>query len=343
MHSLAEAQRLYDLPLMDLLWQAASVHRQHFNANEVQASSLLSIKTGACPEDCHYCPQSAHYQTGLSKERLLALDAVIQQAQAAKASGATRFCMGAAWSSPHPRDMPAVLAMIRQVKALGLETCMTLGMLDEEQANQLSGAGLDYYNHNLDSSREFYPTIVSTRTYDDRLHTLARVRQAGLKVCSGGILGMGESIADRLLMLLELANLSPAPESVPLNRLVAVPGTPLAGQPPVDDVSFVRMVAVARILMPNSHLRLSAGRESMSVASQGLCFLAGANSIFYGDRLLTTDNPLWQADQLMMQQLGMSLQGQAVLDPQLLPAGCPKYQRQETIVETGTSTQFYPA
>ena len=341
MPSLADAQRLYELPLMELVWQAASVHRQHFDPNQVQASSLLSIKTGACPEDCKYCPQSAHYQTGLSKERLMAVDKVLAQAEAAKASGATRFCMGAAWSSPHERDMPAVLAMVREVKAMGMETCMTLGMLQASQAQALAEAGLDYYNHNLDSSREFYPQIISTRSYDDRLDTLANVRAAGIKVCSGGILGMGESVEDRLKLLLELANLDPAPESVPINKLVAVAGTPLAEQPELDDFEFVRIIAVARLLMPSSHLRLSAGRESMSSATQALCFLAGANSIFYGDRLLTTDNPQWQADQALMAKLGIQFTGQSALPAEAIPQACPK--RQAPVLTEEPSSLFYSA
>ncbi|WP_227369367.1 biotin synthase BioB [Halomonas sp. M20] len=302
---LDEIEALFALPFNDLLFQAQQVHRQHFDANQVQVSTLLSIKTGACPEDCKYCPQSGHYATGLGKEKLLEIEAVVTQAEAAREAGASRFCMGAAWRSPRERDLPAVLEMVRRVKALGLETCMTLGMLAPEQADRLAEAGLDYYNHNLDTSPEYYGEIITTRTYADRLETLGNVRQAGMKVCSGGILGMGEAPRDRAALLQQLANLEPHPESVPINQLVKVPGTPLEYAEDLDPIDFIRAIAVARILMPQSHVRLSAGREEMDESTQALAFLAGANSIFYGDKLLTTANPQAQSDQALFAKLGI--------------------------------------
>ncbi|TDQ43538.1 biotin synthase BioB [Tepidicella xavieri] len=306
----AAVEALYELPFMDLLYRAQQVHRAHFDANEVQLSTLLSIKTGGCAEDCGYCPQSAHFDTGLPASKLMAVDEVLEAARAAKAQGATRFCMGAAWRSPKERDMPHITAMIEGVRALGLETCMTLGMLDAEQAQQLKQAGLDYYNHNLDTSPDHYGAIISTRTYQDRLDTLQHVRQAGIHVCCGGIVGMGETRTQRAALIAQLANLDPYPESVPINHLVAVPGTPLADAEPIDPFEFVRTIAVARITMPTTMVRLSAGREQMDEALQVLCFMAGANSIFYGDRLLTTANPQAQRDQRLFQRLGLKPQGE---------------------------------
>jgi biotin synthase len=297
---------LFALPFNDLVFQAASVHRQHHDPNKVQLSSLLSIKTGACPEDCAYCPQSARYKTGLKKEKLLPLDQIVAAAEKAKANGAGRFCMGAAWRSPRDGDIAEVSAAVKAVKALGLETCATLGMLNERHAKELNEAGLDYYNHNLDTSPEFYGEIISTRTYDDRLETLQNVRDAGMKVCCGGIVGMGEDQSDRVGLMLTLANLDPQPESVPINNLVKVAGTPLAEQADIDPFDFVRTVAVARILMPKSYVRLSAGREEMNDQMQALCFLAGANSIFYGDQLLTTGNATVEHDRDLFERLGVS-------------------------------------
>ena len=302
---LADIEALFDRPFMDLLYRAQQVHREHFDASAVQLSTLLSIKTGGCAEDCGYCPQSAHFETGVEASKLMPLREVVDAAQAAKAEGATRFCMGAAWRSPKARDMVRVTQMVREVKALGLETCMTLGMLDAEQAQSLDDAGLDYYNHNLDSAPEFYGSIISTRTYQDRLDTLAHVRQAGIKVCSGGIVGMGESRVQRAGLIAQLANLDPYPESVPINNLVQVQGTPLAGTAPLDPFEFVRTIAVARITMPKTMVRLSAGREQMDDALQALCFAAGANSIFHGDRLLTTSNPQIARDKALFERLGL--------------------------------------
>jgi biotin synthase len=296
---------LFELPFNDLLFRAQQVHRAHFDANTVQLSTLLSIKTGGCEEDCGYCPQSAHHDTGLQASKLMALDEVLAAAQAAKDHGATRFCMGAAWRSPKERHLEPVIEMVRGVKALGLETCVTLGMLEAEQAQRLADAGLDYYNHNLDSAPEFYDKIITTRTYQDRLDTLGHVRDAGLHVCCGGIVGMGESRLERAGLIALLANLDPYPESVPINNLVQVEGTPLAGTEPLDPFEFVRTIAVARITMPKSMVRLSAGREQMDEALQSLCFLAGANSIFYGDRLLTTANPQAAKDRALLARLGM--------------------------------------
>ncbi|MBY6063121.1 biotin synthase BioB [Pseudidiomarina sediminum] len=301
-----EIEALFALPFNDLLFQAQTIHRQHFDPNKVQVSTLLSIKTGACPEDCKYCPQSAHYRTDVDRERLLAVEKVLEEAEAAKQQGASRFCMGAAWRNPKDRDMPYVIAMIEGVKKLGLETCMTLGMLSAEQAQVLKQAGLDYYNHNLDTSPEFYGEIISTRTYHDRLQTLSNVRDAGMKVCAGGIVGMGESRRDRAGLLQQLANLPKHPESVPVNMLVKVKGTPFAELDDLDPFEFVRSIAVARILMPQSFVRLSAGRETMNDELQALCFMAGANSIFYGERLLTTPNPEANKDQLLFERLGIA-------------------------------------
>ena len=315
-----EALALFALPFSDLLFRAQTVHRQHFDPNTVQVSTLLSIKTGACPEDCKYCPQSARYDTGLEREKLLELEAVVERARAARAQGATRFCMGAAWRSPHDRDLPAVLDMVREVKALGLETCMTLGMLSETQSRALADAGLDYYNHNLDTSPEYYGEIITTRTYQDRLETLDRVRRAGMKVCAGGILGMGEALADRAGLLVQLANLPTHPESVPINQLVPVAGTPLADAQTLDPFDFVRTIAVARILMPASHVRLSAGREAMNEQTQALAFFAGANSIFYGEKLLTTPNPDADADRTLFARLGIRPEAGPVAPQADIPA-----------------------
>lgn len=296
---------LYELPLMDLLLQAQAVHRENHEANAVQLSSLLSIKTGACPEDCAYCPQSSRYDTGVEKEALLPVDDVLAAARKAKDNGAQRFCMGAAWRSPTARQVDAVAELVSAVKAMGLETCVTLGMLKPGQAEQLRGAGLDYYNHNLDTSPEFYGSIITTRCYQDRLDTLQRVRDAGIHVCCGGIVGMGESRRDRAGLVVQLANMSPYPESVPINNLVKVPGTPLAGEEDIDPFEFVRTIAVARITMPRAIVRLSAGREQMNDALQALCFMAGASSIFYGDQLLTTANPQVERDRRLFERLGL--------------------------------------
>jgi len=300
-----EVAALFELPFNDLLYRAQTVHREHFDANAVQLSTLLSIKTGGCEEDCKYCPQSAHFDTGLKAEKLIPLEEVMEAARAAKANGATRFCMGAAWRSPKPRHLEAIGEMISEVKALGLETCLTAGMLEDGQAEQLKSAGLDYYNHNLDTAPEFYGQIITTRTYQDRLDTLERVRQQGMKVCSGGIVGMGETRRQRAGLLVQLANLDPYPESVPINNLVQVEGTPLAGTAPLDPLEFIRTIAVARITMPRAMVRLSAGREQMPETMQALCFLAGANSMFYGDKLLTTSNPQAEKDRGLLERLGM--------------------------------------
>jgi biotin synthase len=304
-----EAEALFALPFNDLLFRAQAVHRAHFDPNEIQISSLLSIKTGACSEDCAYCPQSARYDTGLPREDLMPVEEVLKAAQIAKAQGADRFCMGAAWRAPKDRDIERICRMIEGVKALGMETCVTLGMLTDSQTQRLKEAGLDYYNHNLDTSEEYYSEIVSTRTYRDRLDTLERVREAGLNVCCGGIVGMGESDADRAGLLVQLANLPKHPESVPINMLVQVEGTPLAGTDKLDSFVFVRTIAAARIMMPESRVRLSAGRTDMSDEMQALCFLAGANSIFYGERLLTTDNPVADSDRRLFRRLGLRMAG----------------------------------
>ncbi len=315
--SLDEIGAIYNQPFNDLLFAAQSIHRQHFNPNEVQTSTLLSIKTGACPEDCAYCPQSGHYNTGLSKEQLMAVEEVITKAQQAKKNGATRFCMGAAWRSPREKDLTVVLEMVKQVKSLGLETCVTLGMLTDEQADQLAEAGLDYYNHNLDTSPEYYEQIISTRTYENRLDTLQNVRDAGINVCSGGIIGMGEQIKDRYGLIQQLANMPEHPQSVPINMLVAVEGTPLGKVEKLDSIDFIRMIATARIVMPKSYVRLSAGREDMNKETQTLCFAAGANSIFYGEKLLTTANPEAEADMQLFKQLGIQPEGAEVTNDEI--------------------------
>jgi biotin synthase len=301
-----EIAALFELPFNDLLFQAHSLHRQHFDPNQVQVSTLLSIKTGACPEDCAYCSQSARNQAELERERLLPLDEVMEKARAAKTNGASRFCMGAAWRNPTDKNLDKVIDMVKGVKALGMETCVTLGMLTQAQTERLKTAGLDYYNHNLDTSPEHYGNIITTRTYQDRLDTLAHVRDAGINVCSGGILGMGESRDDRASLLQQLANLPQHPESVPINMLVQVEGTPLHGVDELEPLEFVRTIAVARILMPHAYVRLSAGRTDMSDELQALCFFAGANSIFYGDKLLTTANPDENHDQKLFEKLGIN-------------------------------------
>lgn len=301
--------RLFEQPFLDLLSQAQQVHRAHHPANQVQLSTLLSIKTGACSEDCAYCPQSRHHDTGLEESRLAPLETVLAAARAAREQGAQRFCMGAAWRSPTERQLDDVIDMVAAVKALGMETCVTLGMLKAGQAERLRNAGLDYYNHNLDTSPEFYGSIITTRTYQDRLDTLEAVRDAGIKVCCGGIVGMGESRRERAGLIAQLANLDPYPESVPINNLVRVAGTPLADAPPVDEFEFVRTIAAARIAMPRAVLRLSAGRTEMSDTMQALCFMAGAGSIFYGDELLTTANPQQEKDKVLMARLGLKVMG----------------------------------
>ncbi|MEO1241267.1 MAG: biotin synthase BioB [Pseudomonadota bacterium] len=302
-----DVEALMALPFAELIFRAAEVHRDHHNPNEVQASRLLSIKTGGCPEDCGYCSQSAHFKTGLKASKLMDKDTVLAEAKRAKTEGASRFCMGAAWRAPKDRDMGELCDMVGEVKALGLETCMTLGMLSDTQAQQLSDAGLDYYNHNIDTSPEYYEKVISTRTFEDRIDTLEKVRGAGMKVCCGGIVGMGEKVEDRAGFLLALANMTPPPESVPINSLMPIEGTPLGGSEPVSAIDFARLVAVARILMPQSYVRLSAGREHMSEEAQALCFLAGANSIFVGDELLTTNNPGQAKDAEMFDRLGVEL------------------------------------
>ncbi|NRA60582.1 MAG: biotin synthase BioB [Psychrobium sp.] len=304
--TLKQVETLFTQPFNDLMFEAQLAHRQHFNHNEVQVSTLLSIKTGACPEDCKYCPQSARNKTGLKKEQLLEVAKVIEAAKHAKSVGSTRFCMGAAWSNPRDRDMPIVLDMVREVRDMGMETCMTLGMLTAGQAQELADAGLDYYNHNLDTSPEFYDQIITTRTYQDRLDTLTYVRSSGMKVCSGGILGMGEKAKDRYGLLMALANLEQHPDSVPINMLVKVKGTPLENVDDLDSFEFIRIIAVARIMMPKSHVRLSAGREKMNEQMQSLCFMAGANSIFYGCKLLTTSNPDESSDVQLFKKLGIN-------------------------------------
>ncbi|HCE4547267.1 TPA: biotin synthase BioB [Vibrio parahaemolyticus] len=304
----AEVRDLMEKPFMDLLFEAQLVHRQYQQTNHVQVSTLLSIKTGACPEDCKYCPQSARYTTDIEKERLMEVERVLDAAKKAKNAGSTRFCMGAAWKNPKERDMPHLTDMIKGVKDMGLETCMTLGMLTPEQAKQLANAGLDYYNHNLDTSPEFYGNIITTRTYQDRLDTLSHVRDAGMKICSGGIIGMGESANDRAGLLVELANLPTHPESVPINMLVKVKGTPLETVDDVEPFDFIRLIAIARIMMPQSAVRLSAGRENMNEQMQALCFMAGANSVFYGCKLLTTPNPSEDKDMMLFKKLGINSQ-----------------------------------
>lgn len=302
-----EVQELFAMPFMELLFKAATIHRENFNAAEIQVSTLLSIKTGSCPEDCKYCPQSAHYNTGLAKESLIDVNAVVSAAKNAKESGATRFCMGAAWREVSDRDLPKITQMISQVKELGLETCVTLGMVKQNQLEQLKDSGLDYYNHNIDTSPEYYGNIITTRTFEDRLQTLENIRNAGLKTCCGGIVGLGETSDDRAGMLQTLANLPTHPESVPINLLVKVEGTPLSANDAVDPLDFVRTIAVARIMMPKSFVRLSAGREGMSDELQALCFMAGANSIFYGEKLLTTANPDKDKDIELLSRLGLKI------------------------------------
>ncbi|WP_010485949.1 biotin synthase BioB [Pseudomonas sp. S9] len=336
--SLAEVKALFEQPFNDLLFNAQTVHRAHFDQNRVQVSTLLSIKTGACPEDCKYCPQSGHYNTGLEKEKLLEVQKVLQAAADAKAIGSTRFCMGAAWKHPSAKDMPYVLEMVKGVKALGLETCMTLGKLDKEQTKSLAEAGLDYYNHNLDTSPEFYGNIITTRTYADRLETLAHVRDAGMKICSGGILGLGESLDDRAGLLIQLANLPEHPESVPINMLVKVKGTPLENEKDVDPFDFIRTLAVARIMMPKSHVRLSAGREAMNDQMQALAFFAGANSIFYGEKLLTTVNPQANKDMELFARLGIKPEAREEHADEVHQAAI-----EQALVEQKSSEQFYNA
>lgn len=300
-----DAWALYQLPFNDLLFRSQSVHRESFDPNRVQLSRLLNIKTGGCPEDCGYCSQSAHHATALTATKLMDVEKIMAEAIKAKESGATRYCMGAAWRNPKPRDMDAIVEIVGAVKQLGLETCMTLGMLDRDQADRLNAAGLDYYNHNIDTSERYYPSVISTRTFADRLDTLEHVREAGMKVCCGGILGMGESEEDRVDMLVTLANLPEAPESLPINMLIPIPGTPMAKAPPIGPIEFVRIVALARIMMPSSFVRLSAGRSAMTDEMQALCFFAGANSIFVGDTLLTAANPQDEADRKLFRRLGL--------------------------------------
>lgn len=304
----ADVLALYEKPFMPLLYEAQTIHRQHFPELSMQLSTLLNIKTGGCSEDCAYCPQAARYHTGVKAEKLMSVEVIQKQAEAAKAAGATRFCMGAAWRELKDRDVVKMANIIHAIKDLGLETCMTLGMLTESQAQALKEAGLDYYNHNLDTSPEFYNEIITTRTYDERLQTLHHVRDAGMKVCCGGIVGLGESREDRAGMLTVLANMSPYPESVPINHLVPISGTPLENNPPLDHFEFVRTIAIARIMMPKTRVRLSAGRTSMSDELQALCFLAGANSIFYGEKLLMTANPQMEHDQALLRKLGMMVE-----------------------------------
>ncbi|MBX3627786.1 MAG: biotin synthase BioB [Rhizobacter sp.] len=304
--SVAEIEALFNLPFTELMHRAQTVHREHFDPTEVQLSTLLSIKTGGCPEDCSYCPQAARYDTGVEASKVMDCDAVLDAAKRAQAAGATRFCMGAAWRSPKDRDIEKVAELVSAVKSLGLETCATLGMLEDGHAETLQQAGLDYYNHNIDTAPDKYGDIISTRQFQDRLDTLQRVRGAGVKVCCGGIVGMGETRTQRAALVAELANMDPYPESVPINNLVQVPGTPLHGSEKLDPLEFVRTIAVARITMPQSRVRLSAGRQQLGEAVQALCFLAGANSIFYGDKLLTTGNPDVQADQELLAKLGMT-------------------------------------
>lgn len=321
-----EALALYDLPFMDLLFRAQSVHRTSFDPNKVQMSRLLSIKTGGCAEDCGYCSQSAHHKTGLKASKLMEVERVIAEAKKAKAAGATRYCMGAAWRSPKQRDMDVVVAMVEGVKALGMETCMTLGMLTDDDIVKLRDAGLDYYNHNVDTSEAYYSKVITTRSYADRLDTLARVRDAGMKVCSGGIVGMGEARQDRVDMLVTLANLDEHPESVPINMLIAIPGTPLEDAERIDPIDFVRTIAVARIMMPRSFVRLSAGRTDMSDEMQALCFFAGANSIFVGETLLTADNPGEDKDSKLFAKLGLSALELEIPSSEHEPATCAGHQ-----------------
>ena len=304
-YSFEDAESLFELPLLSLLYKAQTVHRQNFDSDKIQISTLLSIKTGSCPENCSYCPQSAHYNTGLKKEKLMRKEKVFAAAQKAKAVGSTRFCLGAAWRGPSDKDLQEVCEMVQDVKSLGLETCATLGLIDNKQAKALKKAGLDFYNHNVDCSEEFYSKIITTREFSDRINTLNNVRDAGMKVCCGGIIGMGESNADRIKMLVFLANLAEPPESVPINKLIKIPGTPLENAADVDPFDFVKTIALARILMPKSFVRLSAGREHMSEELQAMCFMAGANSIFYGEKLLTAENPMPEEDNALFAKLGL--------------------------------------
>tara|TARA_R110000868_G_scaffold91080_3_gene252675 strand:+ start:17388 stop:18377 length:990 start_codon:yes stop_codon:yes gene_type:complete len=300
-----EINSIYSLPFYDLLWKAQNIHRKNFDPNKIQISTLLSIKTGNCPENCSYCPQSGHFDTDIQKEKLLPLERVVELAKKAQDAGATRFCMGGAWRSPPKKDIPEITKMIKAVKDLGLETCLTAGMVDNDTAKELNDSGLDYYNHNIDTSPEYYKKIISTRNFQDRLDTLDNVRKNNIKVCCGGIIGMGENIEDRLKFLQILANMDPQPESVPINKLVPVPGTPLAKEKKIDSFDFVKIIALARVLMPKSYIRLSAGRNSMSEELQSLCFLAGANSIFYGEKLLTTPLPLEETDKQLFKKLNL--------------------------------------
>jgi biotin synthase len=319
---LADVLALFDLPLPELMFRASQAHRAEFPDGDVELATLLSIKTGGCEEDCGYCPQAARYDTGVEAKKILDLDTVLDAAREAKAKGATRFCMGAAWRSPKERDMEKVEAMVRGVKALGMETCATLGMLEEGQAEQLKQAGLDYYNHNIDTSPDFYGDVISTREYRDRLDTLGRVRTAGLKICCGGIVGMGETREQRAGLIAQLANMNPYPESVPINHLVQVEGTPMHGLPPLDPIEFVRTIAVARITMPKARVRLSAGRRELGEAVQAMCFMAGANSIFYGDKLLTTDNPEADDDRKLLEKLGLKTRSATLESVQKESCGC---------------------
>jgi len=319
---LADVLALFELPLPELMFRASQAHRANFPDGDVELATLLSIKTGGCEEDCGYCPQAARYDTGVEAKKILDLDTVLDAAREAKAKGATRFCMGAAWRSPKERDMEKVEAMVRGVKALGMETCATLGMLEEGQAEQLKQAGLDYYNHNIDTSPDFYGDVISTREYRDRLDTLGRVRTAGLKICCGGIVGMGETREQRAGLIAQLANMNPYPESVPINHLVQVEGTPMHGLPPLDPIEFVRTIAVARITMPKARVRLSAGRRELGEAVQAMCFMAGANSIFYGDKLLTTDNPEADDDRKLLEKLGLKTRSAMLESVQKESCGC---------------------
>nr|WP_159464700.1 biotin synthase BioB [Scandinavium goeteborgense] len=336
--TMSQVTELFNKPLLELLFDAQTIHRQHFDPRQVQVSTLLSIKTGACPEDCKYCPQSARYKTGLEAERLMEVEEVLTSARKAKNAGSTRFCMGAAWKNPHERDMPYLEQMVKGVKELGLETCMTLGTLSDNQAQRLGEAGLDYYNHNLDTSPEFYGNIITTRTYQERLDTLGKVREAGIKVCSGGIVGLGETVTDRAGLLLQLANLPTPPESVPINMLVKVKGTPMENNEDVDAFDFIRTIAVARIMMPTSHVRLSAGREKMNEQTQAMCFMAGANSIFYGCKLLTTPNPEEDKDLLLFRKLGMNPEQTAVLSGDI-----EQQQKLEQALMTPDTETYYNA
>lgn len=336
--TMSQVTALFEKPLLELLFEAQQVHRQHFNPRLVQLSTLVSIKTGACPEDCKYCPQSARYRTGLKAERLMEAEQVLESAHRAKQAGSTRFCMGAAWKNPDDRDMPYLERIVAGVRAMGLESCMTLGSLSESQARRLAAAGLDYYNHNLDTSEEFYGSIVTTRSWRERLATLEKVRDAGIKVCCGGIIGLGETVKDRAGLLLQLASLPVAPESVPINMLVKVKGTPLADNEDVDPFDFIRTIAVARIMMPTSYVRLSAGREQMNEQTQAMCFMAGANSVFYGCRLLTTPNPEQDRDLRLLERLGLMPQQSTVM-----AGDNQQQQRIEQALLTPDNDQYYNA